>query len=539
MSRVTGVVILRKTGKEKVYKEIKRIQFRQSDGSLNLSNTYKDTAAKKKNTAYSYIVVSYYSDALSGKNFVSHCSDWAAGQTSNSKLKNAYTAKINKTSASLQVKGTVKLKLTHKKPKTIYNSKSFRWYSDNTSIAKVSSKGVVTAVKPGTTTIRGRLPSGSEKTCKVTVVGAFKPSTPKIKVDVASNTTITLVWTKASHANSYLLYRSDDGINWNSPKTVKTTTYKDTGLTHNHRYTYYVVAVNNNAGYTAKSGNSNVIYQKAVIVRRKTTLSGWPTSKSVRSGNTYSVTVTIGSPDSRKGYLQMKSGSKWVTKKTFNLKKGAGTQKLKVTFPNDWWGKTTSWRFHIPKNNSSEEYTTKTLKITSTRRYQNPSKYVQISDTISKHGYSYYVSSVLVNGNSTKSDHIEALIKTANKYKGHKYKESGSGKPSNGVDSSGLIIQACYGAGVDLWPISPSTRPYNCVPKIRSSKLGKPSSPSRGDLVFFYLPGSSTIGHVGIYLGSGKIIHASQERGVVESTTVDRLVNEDGYKICDYRRIFN
>ena len=556
MKAVDGVIILRKTGTQKVYKEIKRLTFKTTSNNItrwNPKTSYADTTAKKKNTPYTYIVVSFLKQ--DGVVYISHCSDWSAGQTTASKLKSVYKATINKKSASLQVKGKVKLTLKYKTPKKTYASKSFRWYSDNPAVAKVSSKGVVTAVKPGTTTIRGRLASGNDIKCTVKVVGAFKPAAPKLRVDIATNSSVTLVWNGVKHATSYDLYRSDDGLHWKKPVRVNGTTKKVTGLTKGHRYTFYVIARNDNSGYTALSNNSNVLYQKAVIKRRLSTLTGFPTSKSLQSGKTFSVTVKISSPDGRKAKLQKHEGKKWVTKKTITLPKGAGVKSVKITFPNSWWGETSSWRLDIPHSATSEAVTSKTLKITSKRRYQNPSKYVQISDSISKHGYGYYTSPVLVNSNSTKSAHIEALIKTAGKYKGDHYVNGKSGAPGKGIDASGLVIQACYGAGVDLWPISPATRPSNCVPRIKSSRLrsityksveGSTDHPGvmRGDLIFFYT-GNNVLGHVAIYLGWDKIIHASMVTGKVETSTISELtlpVNEGGrygYKVAAVRRIFN
>lgn len=328
-----------------------------------------------------------------------------------------------------------------------------------------------------------------------------------------------------------------------------------TGLKKGHRYTFYVIARNDNNGYTAKSKNSNVVYQKAVIKRRPSTITGFPTSKSLISGKTFKVTVKVSSPDGRKAKLQMYEGKKWVTKKTVKLANGAGVDKVTITFPNTWWGSTTSWRITVPASSTAESCTTKTLKITSKRRYQNPGRYVQIANSISKHGYGYYTSPVLVNSNSTKSAHIEALIKTANKYKGNRYVNGKSGKPGAGVDASGLVIQACYGAGVDLWPISPATRPSNCVPRIMSSRLKKITYKSiegstdhpgvlRGDLIFFYT-GRNTIGHVAIYLGWDKIVHASMVTGKVETSTISELVlptsegGKYGYTVAGVRRIFN
>ena len=307
--------------------------------------------------------------------------------------------------------------------------------------------------------------------------------------------------------------------------------------------------------YTALSDNSNVLNQKAVVKRRPMTLTGWPAKKSPKAGTTLTVTVKINPPLGRKASLQMKSGSKWVTKKTITLPKGSSQKQVSITFPNDWYGKKTEWRLVIPATTTTSGCTTEILKVNSKRRYQNPKDYVQIKDSISKHGYSHYVAPVLVNSTSTQSDHIEALIKTAKKYMGDKYVQSKSGAPGKGIDESGLVMQACYGAGVDLWPISPSTRPYNCVPDIMDSKLKKitfkePDDPNdnnyttmtRGDLIFFASSKNGTPIHVAIYTGWGGIIHADPVKGKVNTSTIRTLEDQKGsykYYVVGVRRIFN
>jgi len=555
MNNVDGVVILRATGKQKVFKEVGRISFRKSDGSYKVKKAYNDKTAKKKNTPYTYRVVTYC--VRDDCPYISHISDWAAGQTTKSRLKSVYKAKINKTKANLQYGDGLKLSLKYSSPGSTYNSKSFRWYSDNPKVASVNKKGKVKAKAPGTTMIRGRLSSGQDITCKVKIVGAFAPGAPTLKVDVASNSSISLKWNSTKYADNYDLYRSDDGLHWQDPIRVNGTSKKVTGLEHGHRYTFYVVARNENGPYTAVSKNSNVVNQKAVVKRRPTKVSGWPTSKTLISNESYTMKISVTTPTKRKASLQMKSGGKWVTKKTVTLPKGAGKATVYLYFPNDWWQyKTSKWRLYIPSNDTSEEYTSPTLTITSARVYQNPSGYVQISNTISKHGYSYYVSPVLINSASTRSDCIEALIRTANKYKGSRYKQGGSETPGGGVDESGLIIQSCYGAGVDLWPISPATRPFNCVTEIQNkAKLksitfkdapeGSNNYPTltRGDLIFFTNKNGYTV-HAGIYLGYGNIIHASPVEGVVETATIRELLDpygKYGYDTSNVyvRRIFN
>jgi cell wall-associated NlpC family hydrolase len=560
---VDGVIILRATGTSKTYKEVARLPFKTyKDGKLTEKkrSQYTDKTASKKNTSYTYRVLSYIE--LSDITYVSKFSslDWAAGQTSTSKLKNFYTATMNKKSATLQSKETLALKVTVKSPNTKFKAKSRRWYSSNKSVATIS-KGKVTAKAPGTATIRCRLASGYEITSKITVVGAFKPGTPKLAVDYATKTSITLIWSKAKHATSYDIYKSNDGLHWDKvPKNTTKTTYTYKGLTTGHRYTFYVIARNDHKGldadgksktYTALGKNSNVINQKAVVKRRPMTLTGFPTKKSKATGTTLTVSIKVDPPLGRRAQLQMKSGKKWVTKKNITLPKGSEKKTVNITFPNSWWNSTTYWRLVIPPTTTTEGVTTDTLKITSTRYYQNPSGYVQIKDKISKHGYNHYVSPVLVNGSSSRSDHIEALIKTANKYKGDKYVQGRSGAPGKGIDESGLVMQACYGAGVDLWPISPSTRPYNCVPRIMNSKLKKIAYPkpvgdnypgvNRGDLIFFATSKNGTPTRVAIYTGWGKLLLADIDAGKVTTSTIKTLEEREKNKlyVVGVRRIFN
>ncbi|MBR1986326.1 MAG: fibronectin type III domain-containing protein [Mogibacterium sp.] len=553
LTTVDGVIVLRADGKSEAFSEIARVAFAKDGDTIREAKTaYGDSSASKKNTAYKYRIVSYH--VKDGYTFISHISDWAAGQTSASKLKSFYTAKINSNSLNLQYNESSALKLTVAKPKAKFMPKSFRWYSDDSSIASVDSKGNVTARGVGSTTVYGRLASGDQISCRVSVTGAIKPAAPKLSVDYATTSSITLKWDKVVHATSYDVYRSDDGLHWNAPVNAKGTSYTFSGLTENHRYTFYVIARNDNSPYSAESTNSNVVYEKAAVDLRATAVTGFPSKKTAKSGTTLKIKIKVKFPEARKASLQMKDGKKWTTKKTVKLPKGTGNSKVTLTFPKDWWGGETEWRLYIPKSQTAAEYTTGTLTITAARRYQNPKGYVQISDSISKHGYKHFVSPVLVNSASSKVDHVSALIKTAKKYKGDKYAQSKSGAPGKGIDESGLIIQACYGAGVDLWPISPSTRPYNCLPKIMGSKFKKITykqaaegsndyvGMTKGDLIFFSTSKNGNPIHAAIYLGLGDIIHADPVKGNVNTSTIRTLEDKEGkykYYVVGVRRIFN
>jgi peptidoglycan DL-endopeptidase CwlO len=81
----------------------------------------------------------------------------------------------------------------------------------------------------------------------------------------------------------------------------------------------------------------------------------------------------------------------------------------------------------------------------------------------------------------------------------------------NAFDCSGLVNWAYKGSGKSL-PRSSSAL----------SRIGTPVSKSAlqpGDLVFFYKP----VSHVGIYVGNGKIVHASNRKSPVKVSDMSRM----------------
>jgi peptidoglycan DL-endopeptidase CwlO len=89
----------------------------------------------------------------------------------------------------------------------------------------------------------------------------------------------------------------------------------------------------------------------------------------------------------------------------------------------------------------------------------------------------------------------------------------------NAFDCSGLVYWSFKQAGVSL-PRSSRAQ----------SRVGKPVSRDQlraGDLVFFYKP----VSHVGIYIGDGKIVHASTRKAPV------KISDMAGKKFTTARRI--
>ncbi|MCP4521856.1 MAG: C40 family peptidase [Cytophagales bacterium] len=107
---------------------------------------------------------------------------------------------------------------------------------------------------------------------------------------------------------------------------------------------------------------------------------------------------------------------------------------------------------------------------------------------------------------------VRKVLKTANSYKGTKYKFGGMSK--KGMDCSGLVCASYKKAGITL--------PRTCKQQSTVGKRIYIGELQPGDLVFFGAnPGSTTVNHVGIIkeVTNHKIIfiHASTTNGVIES----------------------
>ena len=93
---------------------------------------------------------------------------------------------------------------------------------------------------------------------------------------------------------------------------------------------------------------------------------------------------------------------------------------------------------------------------------------------------------------------------------GKPYKYGGS-SPA-GFDCSGLVMYSYKQAGVQL--------PHSTDKQRSTSRPVKVSELRRGDLLFFNQEGKKH-GHVGIYLGDGRFVHAPSSGKSVRSDSLD------------------
>lgn len=106
------------------------------------------------------------------------------------------------------------------------------------------------------------------------------------------------------------------------------------------------------------------------------------------------------------------------------------------------------------------------------------------------------------------NEYTKALLGEAYKWLGTPYKYGGENK--NGADCSGFVMKV-YLDALDVKLPRVSREQGAFCKKIDKSDLFP------GDLIFFNTGKSGKVTHVGIYLGEGKMIHASASKGVVVS----------------------
>lgn len=139
-----------------------------------------------------------------------------------------------------------------------------------------------------------------------------------------------------------------------------------------------------------------------------------------------------------------------------------------------------------------------------------------------------------------RKEHIEAMITQSYKYLGKPYIVGASSSPSYGLDCSGLVTQGLYAGGINPVPVSSIQHAHpgnewNSRKLFASSKFKKVSynKRQRGDLIFYYEPGTHTIWHVAIYLGDNKVIESWPQKVMISP-----VVNSHCNVIAGVRRPF-
>ena len=105
-----------------------------------------------------------------------------------------------------------------------------------------------------------------------------------------------------------------------------------------------------------------------------------------------------------------------------------------------------------------------------------------------------------------------SIVGTASSYLGYSYSYGGS-NPSTGFDCSGFAQYVYSSCGYSIGRTCTSQLNYGT--EVSKDEL------QAGDLVFFNNSSDGSVGHVGIYVGGGNIIHAENPRTGVRTDTID------------------
>lgn len=141
---------------------------------------------------------------------------------------------------------------------------------------------------------------------------------------------------------------------------------------------------------------------------------------------------------------------------------------------------------------------------------------------LAKRGYGFcmdaYQRAPQVPTSATPAQRIEAMIAEARRYVGTEYVWGGSGRPGQGVDCSGLVLQSLYAAGLDTRPVSvdlhiaPGYGTGSALAAVPDLIHVPIEQARRGDIVFWAKASTGRMQHVAIYLGNGKVIEAIEPR---------------------------
>lgn len=159
------------------------------------------------------------------------------------------------------------------------------------------------------------------------------------------------------------------------------------------------------------------------------------------------------------------------------------------------------------------------------------SKYIsdtKVPETTSRGTNTQRVENVTEIQQETKNENVaastgtsgDAVVAYAKQYLGYKY-VSGGAAPSTGFDCSGFTSYVYKNFGVKLNRTSRD--------QIKNGVAVDRSNLQPGDIVVFNGESNKTIGHVGIYIGGGDFIHASNPKGGVKITPLNSSYYDSRY----------
>ena len=226
---------------------------------------------------------------------------------------------LSKTSLSLEKNNTATLTATVA-PSNATN-KTITWTSSNTSVAKVSSSGVVTAVSAGTATITAKSNNGKTAACKVTVT---EPVTTLVNNSTVSSTavkvgdTVTITGKATGGTSPYqyaFYYKRGNATSWTTKASYGTATSVELTPAYVDTYTVRVDVKDNNGTVVSKTFTITSSEKVTTLVNNSTV-----SSTSVKKGETVTITgKASGGTGSYQYAFYYKRGNatSWTTKAAY------------------------------------------------------------------------------------------------------------------------------------------------------------------------------------------------------------------------------
>lgn len=292
------------------------------------------------NQIYQYKISAYTIE--NGKKFKSKLSDWVSAKTytQNSREINAKAPEVNIKKIFLKVGSKKKISAkivpsnygTNKKKKAF--STKVRWYTSDTSIAKISRGDVITAgKKTGKCNVYARAHNGAQTAVKIVVRKSLEKKYKEfgapdyVRAYRHSDTAVRLQWEMVLGGDGYIIYKYDSS----SKKYVKihTVTRKtesewiDSGLKTNQIYQYKI------ASYKKKDGKKQI-----------SNLSGWVSAKTYKRNNK-KINAKAPKLSKQKVYLGLCS-SKQITAKIAPSKYGTNDNKKVFSEKIRWYSSNSS-----------------------------------------------------------------------------------------------------------------------------------------------------------------------------------------------------
>jgi hypothetical protein len=333
---------------------------------------------------------------------------------------------------------------------------------------------------------------------------------------------LSLTWDEVKGAKSYEILRTDvENGKYEKIATVKDTSYVDEELVTGTTYFYKVRAVRTTKKITAKGKSSEV--------QSETPILDVPTAPTAGTVSQLSIELKLEATDGADGYYIERS-----TSESDGFEQVADYTDLeKMDYVDSDLKENTSYYYRVIayKNLTSEDEEVEEINKEEVNEDEVEKDEVENAEDVEKEANIIQSETSEVVKITTKKFEVKPVdikagtaVEYATSRVGCSYVWGASGP--NTFDCSGLVMWSYKKAGGRSLPHNAQAQ-YNCTTHISSADL------QPGDLVF-YGGSTSSINHVAIYIGNGKVVHAANPSSGVKYS---KIGSASSSRIVGYSRV--